>query len=316
MTEHAQQAAGARTLRIGSRGSRLALWQANHISAALRAQGHSVEIEIIKTTGDRMQDASFAMEQAVEQGGKGIFIKEIEEELAAGRIDLAVHSLKDLPSELDPRFVLAAIPARADARDVLVMATEGALASLPQGARIGTTSPRRQAQLLRLRGDLEFMEMRGNVDTRLRKLAGGQADALVLAAAGLDRLGRTEWVRHRFEPEEMCPAPGQGALAIETRAGDEPVIASLRALDDSETRFCVEAERTVLHELGGGCSVPIGAYCAAESNGWRMWGCVVASDGSRRAFIETWLDLATDAAALGKAVAAHLLEQGARAMLG
>jgi len=210
-------------IRIGSRSSQLALWQANHIADTLRAAGHSVDIEIIRTTGDRMQQPDTEAIGALPAlapltDGKGIFIKEIEEALAEGRIDLAVHSLKDLPTELDARFMLAAIPPRADARDVWVCEQYWALHTLPMGGRIGTTSPRRQAQLLALRPDVSFVEIRGNVDTRLRKLASGECDALVLAGAGLDRLNRAEWVHQRFAIDELCPAPGQGALALETRA--------------------------------------------------------------------------------------------------
>src|SRR5438270_7906569 len=202
-------------LRIGSRGSQLALWQANHIAARLRENGHEVEIQIIHTTGDKITDVALA-----KVGAKGMFTKEIEEALADGRIDLAVHSLKDLPTELDPRFTPAAIPPRADARDAWVCEPYWALHTLPEGGRIGTTSPRRKAMLLALRPDVSFVEMRGNVDTRLRKLAEGTCDALVLASAGLDRLNRAESVHYRFEIEELCPAPGQGALALETRAAD------------------------------------------------------------------------------------------------
>ncbi|MDR3735462.1 MAG: hydroxymethylbilane synthase, partial [Acidobacteriaceae bacterium] len=207
------------TLRIGSRGSQLALWQANHIAAALRALGHTVEIQIIKTTGDRLQDPAFRATAAAQgiEDGKGIFIKEIEEALAAGAIDLAVHSLKDLPTELASMFTIAAIPPRVDPRDVLVATGNTKLEELAANPRIGTTSPRRQTQLLALRDDLQFIEMRGNVDTRLRKLGEGQAEALVLAAAGLGRLGLTEHISQRFEVTEICPAPGQGALAIECR---------------------------------------------------------------------------------------------------
>ena len=190
MTQHQVQ------IRIGSRGSQLALWQANHVAAILRGNGHAVVIEIIRTTGDRMQDPGFTPTAGLD--GKGIFIKEIEEALAAGRIDLAVHSLKDLPTELDGRFTLAAIPARADARDAFVCEPYWALHTLPQGGVVGTNSPRRRAQLLSLRPDLEFVELRGNVDTRLRKLEEGQADALVLACAGLDRSGRAESVHQRL----------------------------------------------------------------------------------------------------------------------
>ncbi len=260
-------------LRIGSRGSQLALWQANHIAHALRALGHTVEIQIIKTTGDRLQDAAFRAANPGAEDGKGIFIKEIEEALAAGEIDLAVHSLKDLPTELAPQFVLGAIPARADARDVLVTVNGTTLYELPANARIGTTSPRRQTQLLALRDDLQFVAMRGNVDTRLRKLAEGQADALVLASAGLERLGLTEHISQHFAVTEVCPAPGQGALAIECRADDSITQAILKPLDDAPTRYAVTAERAALHALGGGCSVPIGIFCE-PGRGWlhAAWG--------------------------------------------
>src|SRR5690348_4767993 len=179
-------------LRIGSRGSQLALWQANHVAALLRGQGHQVEIEIIRTTGDHLQDVSF-----IRVGAKGMFTKEIEEALATGRVDLAVHSLKDLPTELPNGFALAATPPRADPRDALVSPKYESVAALPRGARVGTSSQRRRAELKALRPDIEAVEFRGNVDTRLRKLGDGQVEAILLAAAGLDRIGRTDWVRQR-----------------------------------------------------------------------------------------------------------------------
>ncbi len=182
----------------------------------LRGQGHSVEIEIIKTTGDRLQEVTFA-----QVGSKGMFTKEIEEALAEGRVDLAVHSLKDLPTELPEGFALAATPARVDPRDVFVSVKYAELASLPGGAKVGTSSQRRRAQLKELRPDVEAVEFRGNVDTRLRKLAEGQVEAILLAAAGLDRLEKTEWVRERLDPKDFCPAAGQGSLGIETRAQDD-----------------------------------------------------------------------------------------------
>lgn len=243
-------------LRIGSRGSQLALWQANHIAGLLREQGHEVEIEVIKTSGDRAQDAAFA-----EVGAKGMFTKEIEEALAAGRVHLAVHSLKDLPTELPDGFALAAIPMRADARDALVSAKYANLAGLPQGARVGTSSARRKAQLHGLRPDIEVVEFRGNVDTRLRKLADGEADAILLAAAGLERLGKTDWLRERLDPKEFCPAAGQGALALETRQDDAATMEAVAFLDHADTRFAVTAERAALAALGGGCQVPIGVHC-------------------------------------------------------
>ena len=246
-------------LRIGSRGSQLALWQANHIASLLRDRGHIVEIEIIKTTGDRMQEITFA-----QVGSKGMFTKEIEEALAEGRVDLAVHSLKDLPTELPEGFVLAATPSRVDPRDVLVSVKYPNLAALPAGARVGTSSQRRRAQLKALRPDIEAVEFRGNVDTRLRKLAEGQVDAILLAAAGLDRLEKTEWVRERLDPKDFCPAAGQGSLGIETRMGDTDTIAAVAFLDNASTRFAVTAERAALAALGGGCQVPIGIHCRLQ----------------------------------------------------
>src|SRR5579871_5260418 len=193
-------------LRIGSRGSQLALWQANHISALLRENGHEVEIEIIHTTGDKITDVALA-----KVGTKGMFTKEIEEALAEGRVDLAVHSLKDLPTELPAGFALAATPTRVDPRDVFVSVKYGDLTALPPGAKVGTSSQRRRAQLKQLRPDVDAVEFRGNVDTRLRKLSEGQVEAILLAAAGLDRLGKTDWVRERLDPRQFCPAAGQGS---------------------------------------------------------------------------------------------------------
>ena len=262
-------------LRIGSRGSQLALWQAHHIADLLRGQGHEVEIEIIKTTGDRLQEVTFAQVGAL-AGGKGMFTKEIEEALAGGRVDLAVHSLKDLPTELPEPFVLAATPPRVDPRDVFVSVKYAGLGELLLGARVGTSSQRRKAQLKALRPDIEAVEFRGNVDTRLRKLAEGQADAILLAAAGLDRLEKTEWVRERLEPKDFCPAAGQGALGIETRKGDAATIAAVSFMDDADTRFAITAERAALAALGGGCQVPFGIHCRVKpTEGWELVGEVV-----------------------------------------
>jgi len=280
-------------LRIGTRGSELALWQANHIADELRQRGHDVSVEIIRTTGDRMQDPAFKAPATFDDGSpldaKGIFIKEIEEALAAGRIDVAVHSLKDLPTALDPRFTLAAVPARADARDAFVCESFWGLHMLPMGARIGTTSPRRQAMLLALRPDLTFVELRGNVDTRLRKWQEGQADALVLAAAGLDRLNRTQHVHQRFAVDELCPAPGQGALALETRcphnAEDTAIHAAVAALNCADVAFATTAERAVLNSLGGGCNLPLGAFCHLVDNEWHLHAMVVSPDGEQIAHV-------------------------------
>ncbi|MGB6975091.1 MAG: hydroxymethylbilane synthase [Terracidiphilus sp.] len=301
-------------LRIGSRGSQLALWQANHIAALLRAQGHTAEIRIIKTTGDRMQEISFA-----QVGSKGMFTKEIEEALAAREIDLAVHSLKDLPTELPAPFTLAATPARVDPRDVFVSVHHAALADLPADARVGTSSQRRRAQLMALRPDLSAVECRGNVDTRLRKLAEGQVDAILLAAAGLDRLERTEWVRERLEPSLFCPAAGQGALGVEARLGDQPVLSALAFLDDPATRFAVTAERASLAALGGGCQVPIGVHVRplpSAPHQFELFAVVAAPDTGTAVRIHHIADrAATDATALGQHAAQMLLDSGAGPLL-
>ncbi len=307
-------------LRIGSRGSQLALWQANHIAALLGAQGHSVEIEIIKTTGDRLQEVTFA-----QVGSKGMFTKEIEEALADGRVDLAVHSLKDLPTELPEPFVLAATPARVDPRDVFVSVNFASLAALPQGARVGTSSQRRRAQLMAIRPDIEAVEFRGNVDTRLRKLAEGQVDAILLAAAGLDRLEKTEWVRERLEPKEFCPAAGQGALGIETRKDDAETIAAVAFLDDETTRFAVTVERAALEALGGGCQVPIGIHCRpwinedsdADEPLWDEFFAVVAAPDTGKSvrIFHMALHVGVDPTILGRLVAQKLLDAGAAPLL-
>ena len=247
-------------LRIGSRGSQLALWQANHISALLRARGHEVQIEIIHTTGDKITDVPLAMVGTKGGLGKGIFTKEIEEALAAGRVDLAVHSLKDLPTELPPGFELAAITEREDPRDAFCSRQYTRIEDLPQNARVGTSSLRRQAQLKAIRPDLDIHPLRGNVDTRLRKLEQGEYDAIILASAGLKRLGKTELIKQIIPVEIMCPAAGQGALGIEIRAGDAAVRQQFEFLNDPATRAATSCERALLNRLGGGCQVPIGAF--------------------------------------------------------
>ena len=299
-------------LRIGSRGSQLALWQANHIAGLLRGQGHSVEIEIIKTTGDRLQEVTFA-----QVGSKGMFTKEIEEALAAGRVDLAVHSLKDLPTELLEPFALAATPPRVDPRDVLVSVHHANLAALPHGARVGTSSQRRRAQLKAVRPDIEAVEFRGNVDTRLRKLAEGQVEAILLAAAGLDRLEKTDWVRERLDPRDFCPAAGQGSLGIETRKDDAATIAAVAFLDDAATRFAVTAERTALAALGGGCQVPIGVHCRVVEKGWiEIFGVVAVPESGAAVRIYHRVPQAeADARALGRLAAQKLMDAGAGPLL-
>jgi len=314
-----------RPIRIGSRGSQLALWQANHILYALRDAGYNVQLEVIRTTGDRMQQPGFVLPPNLD--GKGIFIKEIEEALETGRIDLAVHSLKDLPTELAPQFTLSAIPKRADARDVWVCEPYWALHTLPEGGKVGTTSPRRRAQLLALRPDLEFVEIRGNIDTRLKKLEKGDADALVLAAAGLDRLKRTEWVHQRFSPEEMCPAPGQGSLALETRAEDHLALddpdekwdayvrGAIAFFEHPHTRFCVDAERAVLHALGGGCQLPIGAYCIPEGEQYHLYAQVVAPDGEAMVQLSARSPVGSNPQEFGQQLAEKLIAEGALELL-
>jgi len=306
-------------LRIGSRGSQLALWQANHIAHRLRTHGHTVEIEIIKTTGDRLQEVTFA-----QVGSKGMFTKEIEEALAEGRVDLAVHSLKDLPTELPAGFALAATPPRVDPRDVLVSVKYGDLAALPAGSKVGTSSQRRRAQLKELRPDVEAVEFRGNVDTRLRKLSEGQVEAILLAAAGLDRLEKTEWVRQRLEPKDFCPAAGQGSLGIETRLNDGATMAALAFLDDRGTRYAVTAERAALAALGGGCQVPIGIHCRpALCEGadpadrcWEIFGVVAnAETGKTVRAYHSVPCTHRDPAALGRAIAEMLLASGAGSLL-
>lgn len=317
------------SIRIGTRGSQLALWQTHHIADRLRANGHAVEIQVIRTTGDRMQQPGFVPPpeaDGIPLDAKGIFIKEIEEALAAGQIDVAVHSLKDLPTTIDERFTLAAIPERGDPRDVFVCEPFWGLHTLPGGSRIGTTSPRRQAQLLALRPDLTFVEVRGNIDTRLRKLEEGVCDALVLAAAGLDRLGRTENVHQRFEPEELCPAPGQGALALETRSPrfpldtddrerDPAILRAVSALDHAVTRYAVTAERAALNGLGGGCMLPIGALCTVNGATATILAQVVSPDGETMLTeqIESIASLPPET--LGERAATLLIQRGALELL-
>jgi hydroxymethylbilane synthase len=262
-------------LRIGSRGSQLALWQAHHIAALLGERGHVVEIEIIKTTGDKITDVALA-----KVGTKGMFTKEIEEALAAHRVDLAVHSLKDLPTEIAPQFEIVAITKREDPRDAFVSKNYARFADLPRGARVGTSSLRRQAQLKAARPDLEIVPLRGNVDTRLRKLETGEFAAIILAYAGLHRLGRTESVREILPLELMCPAVGQGALAIEIRSNDAATRKELEFLNDASARAATLCERALLSQLGGGCQVPIGAFAEAVAGGLRLTAVVARPDGS------------------------------------
>jgi len=299
-------------LRIATRKSQLALWQAEHVASLLRAAHPGLEIELVPllTQGDRIQDRTLA---AI--GGKGLFIKELEVAIEELRADIAVHSMKDVPADLPNGLIIAAVLKRADPRDALVTTSGIArLEDLPRNAVVGASSLRRQAQIRALRADLRIESMRGNVDTRLRKLDEGQVEAAVLAAAGLDRLERTEWVRERFSEDVLCPAPGQGALAIECRAGDDSTCAVLATLDHVESRFAVTAERVALAALGGGCQVPIGAYCRRDGDAYRyrIRGCVSSPDGATVLRAE---ERGTDAQAMGAALADGLLRQGALQLL-
>ena len=291
---------------IGSRGSQLALWQAHYVQLRLESRGHECRVEVIQTTGDRITDVPLNM-----AGTKGLFTKEIEEALLDRRIDLAVHSLKDLPTELPRGLTIAATPQREFANDVMVGKP---LRQLKPGARVGTSSLRRTAQLRRYRPDLVVESIRGNIDTRLRKLDAGQYDAIVLAAAGLRRLGWGDRVAEVLAPEVMCPAVGQGTLAIETRTEGNG-FKSCAPLDHPWTRFCITAERAVLASLGGGCQIPMGSFAVIEGQEMQVTGVVVTPDGSRLIREQTEGDY-TQPTRLGRAVGERLVARGALEMIG
>jgi hydroxymethylbilane synthase len=301
---------------IGSRGSKLALWQAEWVQAAVRAlrPDADVRIEIIKTSGDVQLNVPLSV-----IGGKGVFTKELEEALLAERIDIAVHSLKDLPTILPDGLAITAITEREDPRDALVLradasSTDATLHNLPAGAVVGTSSLRRQAQLRHLRPDVEIKDLRGNVDTRLRKLDEGQYDAVILASAGLRRLGFAARISASVPPEVMLPAVGQGALGIETRAADADTNALVALLNHQPTRAACEAERALLRALGGGCQVPIAAHATVANDRLQLAGLVAGLDGAQ--LIRDSLEAeAAHAAAVGEALAARLREQGADRLL-
>ena len=295
----------ASPLVIASRGSQLALWQAHWVQSQLAALGRESRIEIIKTTGDKTTDVPLA-----KVGTKGLFTKEIEEALLDGRADLAVHSLKDLPTELPDDLILAAVPPREDPRDALVGKR---LADLQPGARVGTSSLRRSAQLRKLRPDLHIESIRGNLDTRLRKLDEGQFDAILLAAAGLKRLGWAARISEILEPTVMCSAVGQGALAVETRP-QGPGREAAATLDDALTHNAVLAERAVLRTLAGGCQVPIGAHATITNDHLHLTAIVASPDGTEliRSASE---GRPSEADALGRAIGEDLLARGARRIL-
>lgn len=297
-------------LRIGTRGSLLAKWQAEFVRKQLfAATGAEAEIIIIKTAGDKMQQAPLT-----QIGGKGIFIKELEEALLDESIDLAVHSVKDIPTETPSRLSFPAVCRRDDIRDCLISATGSTLDNLRRGARVGTSSLRRQAQLLHLRPDLDIRELRGNVDTRLRKVEGGEYDAIVLAKAGLDRLGWGQRISETFSPEVFMPAVGQGAIAVETRLGDNQAAELLEKLDDAETRSAIIAERAMLKALQGGCQVPIGAWARIERCEMVLEACVTSVDGLQ--YVKRRLTGPPEQGAeLGEKMARLLIDSGAQAIL-
>ncbi|WP_405160420.1 hydroxymethylbilane synthase [Nocardia sp. NBC_01499] len=302
--------------RIGTRGSLLALTQAGTIRDALVAAGHEAELIVVKTAGDLSSEP-------VQQIGVGVFTSALRDELAAGNIDIAVHSYKDLPTAQDPRFTIAAIPPRADPRDALVARDGLVLGELPAGSRVGTSAPRRASQLRALGLGLDIVALRGNLDTRLRKVSEGELDAVVVARAGLARIGRLDAVTEALEPVQMLPAPGQGALAVECRSDDSELIEVLTALDDAATRASIIAERALLAELEAGCTAPIGALAevveSIDEDGrifdeLSLRGCAAAVDGSDTVRASV-VGSPANADELGRALARELLDMGARELL-
>ena len=296
-----------RILRIGTRGSMLAKWQAESIRKKLfAATGVEAEIVIIKTSGDRMQQASLT-----QIGGKGIFIKELEGALLEETIDVAVHSVKDVPTDIPSRLMFPAVCRRDDVRDCLVGST---LTNLRHGARVGTSSLRRQAQFRHLRPDLDLRDLRGNVDTRLRKVESGEYEAVVVAKAGLDRLGLSKRISEVLSPEVCLPAVGQGAIAVECRLKDTEAGDLLAPLDDAESRTAILAERALLAALQGGCQVPLGAWARIERGELLMDACVCSVDGSQ--YVKQRATAPPEQAAqLGERMARLLIEAGAQSIL-
>jgi hydroxymethylbilane synthase len=299
-----------RHLRIGTRGSLLAKWQAEFVRKQLFAgAGVETEIVIIKTSGDKQQ-----MSPLSEIGGKGIFIKELEEALLEETIDLAVHSVKDVPTDTPPRLMFPAVCRREDVRDCLVAANGATIASLRQGARVGTGSLRRQAQLRHIRPDLDVRDLRGNVDTRLRKVESGEYEAVMLAKAGLDRLGWSGRITETLSPEVFLPAVGQGAIAVECRLKDTGAAEVVAGLDDAESRTAIIAERSLLAALHGGCQVPLGAWARLERGELVMEACVCSVDGVQ--YIKQRATSSPEQAAeLGGRMATLLMEAGAQSIL-
>jgi hydroxymethylbilane synthase len=300
-----------RVLRIATRKSQLALWQAEHVAAQLRAAEPGLEVELLPMTtkGDRILDRSLA---AI--GGKGLFIKELESALEQGRADLAVHSMKDMPGDIPEGFAVAALLPRADPRDALLSAHGGGLAELPRGARLGTSSLRREAQLRAARPDLKIEPLRGNVDTRIKRLESGELDAIVLACAGLIRLGLESKISARLDVEVSLPAVGQGAIGIECRSDDADLRKLLSRLDHSPTRSALEAERAFAQRLGGSCQSPIAGFARLDEEQLTLDGLVAEPDGSRL-FRDSLSGHARDALELGRRLAERLLDAGARELL-
>jgi hydroxymethylbilane synthase len=304
-----------RSLRIGTRGSALALWQANHVRDELaRLHGLEAELVRIQTSGDKLQTASVAQIGA-EGGAKGIFIKELEDALLAGTVDIAVHSMKDVPTEIPAGLTFAAITRREDPRDCLISRTNKSLKALESGSRIGTSSVRRQAQLRHIRPDFNVVDLRGNVDTRLKKLAGGEFDAIVLAAAGVNRLGANDKITQLFKRDVMLPAVGQGALGIETRAQDAEAVALAASLNHDQTRACVTAERALLRELEGGCQVPVGAWACISANGEMEFEAGVFSPDGNEAIRRIDSGAPAEAEKIGVRLARALIDAGADRIL-
>lgn len=299
------------TITIATRGSKLALWQANHIKALLENEhrGLSVELLVLKTQGDKILDVPLA-----KVGGKGLFVKEIEEALADGRADLAIHSMKDVPVERREGLTLGAVPEREDFADMFLSVEFGALADLPQGASVGTSSLRRQSQLLALRPDLDVRMLRGNLDTRVGKLLDGQYDAIVVAAAGLNRLGLTAPKASRLAPPDFLPAVAQGALGIEYRVSDTRMKDLTAFLDHPDTRDAVRAERAFLARLEGGCQVPIAAYGRIQGSDVLLTGLVADPEGKTMIRRELTAPRA-EAESLGRAVAEEVLARGGETIL-
>ena len=296
---------------IGTRGSKLALWQADYVEQRLREEypGLQVTQKRISTKGDRILDVPLA-----KIGGKGLFTKELEEEMLSGSIDLAVHSLKDMPAKVPDGLMIAAVTKRLDPGDALVSNRFSSFSELPQGARVGTSSLRRRAQLLCARPDLTMIDLRGNVNTRLRKLDEGEYDAIVLAVAGLKRLGFADRIQEVLPQTMVLPAVGQGALAIETRADDKETRDMLAFLRDDETICCAEAERSFLARVEGGCQVPVGVYATAEGDDLKVEAVIASLDG-RRSYRGTVNGAKADAAKLGKGLAEKLLNEGGAKIL-